>query len=236
MTLGNAIAGCRRELGITQEALARQLDVTNQAVSKWESDICCPDIQLLPKLADIFGVSIDRLFGRETEAQTAPPVENTALPWANDGVLRAVLYIGHTLVRHHEGAKEFHFEYDGDAMNVSSDFSVSCGDVEGSVSAGADVNCGDVGGPVSTGGSVNCGDVDGPVSAGGSVSCGDIDGSVSCGGNLSSGDICGKTTAGGSITCGDIDGDAEAGCNITCGDIGGSVEAGVTVKFSGDIG
>ena len=59
MTIGMQIANYRKKLGMTQEELARQLDVTNQAVSKWESEQCCPDIMLLPKLADIFEISID---------------------------------------------------------------------------------------------------------------------------------------------------------------------------------
>lgn len=67
MTLGNKITYLRKQQGLTQEALAQKLDVTNQAVSKWESDTCCPDITLLPKIADIFGVTIDALFDREVK-------------------------------------------------------------------------------------------------------------------------------------------------------------------------
>lgn len=75
MTLGNRIGQYRRKLGMTQEALAQKLDVTNQAVSKWESDQCCPDISLLPRMADIFGITTDELFGREAPAQEAPQPE-----------------------------------------------------------------------------------------------------------------------------------------------------------------
>ena len=64
--MGARIARYRKELGLTQEALAHRLGVTNQAVSKWEGDVCCPDIQLLPALADALGLSLDALFGRET--------------------------------------------------------------------------------------------------------------------------------------------------------------------------
>lgn len=61
--LNEQIAFLRKAKGTTQEELAKALGVTNQAVSKWESSQCCPDIQLLPDIADYFGVSIDELMG-----------------------------------------------------------------------------------------------------------------------------------------------------------------------------
>lgn len=64
-TLGKRIAANRKRLGLTQDQLADQLDITAQAVSKWENDLSCPDISILPKLADIFGISTDMLLGRE---------------------------------------------------------------------------------------------------------------------------------------------------------------------------
>ena len=72
MTLGARIGQYRRKLGLTQEGLAQRMEVTNQAVSKWESDQSCPDISLLPKLADLFGITMDELFGRETPAKEEP--------------------------------------------------------------------------------------------------------------------------------------------------------------------
>ena len=62
-TLGKRIVSHRKRLGITQDRLAEQLGVTAQAVSKWENDQSCPDIAMLPKLADIFGITIDELLG-----------------------------------------------------------------------------------------------------------------------------------------------------------------------------
>lgn len=63
LKLNERIVLLRKEKGITQEELAQALGVTNQAVSKWESAQCCPDIQLLPDIATFFDVSIDWLMG-----------------------------------------------------------------------------------------------------------------------------------------------------------------------------
>jgi len=64
-SLGKRIGEFRRRKDVTQERLAELMNVTAQAVSKWENDICCPDISLLPKLADYFGVSLDLLLRGE---------------------------------------------------------------------------------------------------------------------------------------------------------------------------
>jgi len=61
--IGKTIATLRKERGIKQEELASFVHVSAQAVSKWENG-GVPDIELLPKIAEFFGVSIDFLFGR----------------------------------------------------------------------------------------------------------------------------------------------------------------------------
>ena len=66
-TIGKRIAACRKRMGLTQEALAEQLGVTAQAVSKWENDQSCPDITMLPKLAKVFGITTDEILGIERE-------------------------------------------------------------------------------------------------------------------------------------------------------------------------
>ena len=61
--------------GLTQEALARALSVSNKTVSKWENGISMPDLDMLLALADHFGVSTDFLLGR---AEESPPADNPA--------------------------------------------------------------------------------------------------------------------------------------------------------------
>ena len=62
-TLGKRIMENRKRLGWTQDRLAEQMGVSAQAVSKWENDQSCPDISLLPKLAELFGITVDELLG-----------------------------------------------------------------------------------------------------------------------------------------------------------------------------
>ena len=61
MTIGKRIAHLRKEKGLTQEELAGHMGISPQAVSKWENDQTCPDISALPKLARLFGVTVDEL-------------------------------------------------------------------------------------------------------------------------------------------------------------------------------
>ena len=69
MTIGKRIAALRREKNLKQDDLAQMLEVSPQAVSKWENDQTCPDISLLPKLAKILGVSVDELLSDKQELQ-----------------------------------------------------------------------------------------------------------------------------------------------------------------------
>ena len=67
ITLGENIRALRLRDGRTQEAFGQALGVTAQAVSRWEKGICCPDMELIPSVANYFGVSIDELFGYDNE-------------------------------------------------------------------------------------------------------------------------------------------------------------------------
>lgn len=71
-TIGKRIAQLRKEKGLTQEELSQKMEVSAQAVSKWENDQTCPDIASLPKLAKILGVTVDELLsGKEEKAPVA---------------------------------------------------------------------------------------------------------------------------------------------------------------------
>ncbi len=74
-TLGKRIMAHRKRLHLTQDQLADKLGVTAQAVSKWENDQSCPDINMLPKLAELFGITTDELLGHQTvyQAQVVEP-------------------------------------------------------------------------------------------------------------------------------------------------------------------
>lgn len=214
--MGARILRRRKEKGLTQEALANKLGVSNQAVSKWEGDVCCPDLQLLPLLADTLKLSLDELFGRESMAKTAQKAEADSqilpivaeLPWEDDDAIHAVLFQGHRLLQPKQGSLFRHDKYDeirktvelhfsGTAQDIYSDFSVVCTDstISGSVRAGDGVTCTDVGGDVTAGDDVTCGNVGGDVSANDSVRCGEVKGNVRASDNVTCGDISGSVSA-----------------------------------------
>ena len=78
-TLGRRIARLRLAKTATQERLAKELNVSPQAVSKWENDINYPDISLLPDLARFLGVSVDELLsGASASTQETAAVQESA--------------------------------------------------------------------------------------------------------------------------------------------------------------
>jgi transcriptional regulator with XRE-family HTH domain len=68
MFIGKNILRYRKEKGLTQAKLGALLGVTYQAVSKWERGKTMPDLFLLPRLADVFGCTIDDLFDYKPKA------------------------------------------------------------------------------------------------------------------------------------------------------------------------
>lgn len=69
-TVGKKIAALRKEKGMTQDDIAEKLNVSPQAVSKWENDISYPDIMLLPKIAQLLDTTVDDLLSSEPKKET----------------------------------------------------------------------------------------------------------------------------------------------------------------------
>lgn len=72
MTLGEKIQELRKKQGISQDALAEQLEVSRQAVSKWERDEAVPETDKIIRLARLFGVTTDYLLTEEDPAPVSP--------------------------------------------------------------------------------------------------------------------------------------------------------------------
>lgn len=69
LSIGENIKLFRKAKDITQEQLAEMLNVSSQSVSRWELDICYPDMELLPMLAEIFEITVDKLLGVDNIAE-----------------------------------------------------------------------------------------------------------------------------------------------------------------------
>ena len=66
-TFGEMISSLRKERNMTQNDLAEKMNVTDKAVSKWERNLSCPDVNSIPKLAEILGVSVEELINAQTK-------------------------------------------------------------------------------------------------------------------------------------------------------------------------
>ena len=84
-TVGKTIAGLRQAKGMTQQQLAAAMNVSHQAVSKWENGAALPDIQTMVELTQLFGITVEQLISgdvpeaRMESAQTPRPLR---APWA----------------------------------------------------------------------------------------------------------------------------------------------------------
>ena len=92
MTIGEKIALRRRSAGLSQEALAAQLGVSRQAVSRWETNESLPDTEKILQLCRIFGVSSDDLL-LDKPPEAAPP-SRLPLPLWRQWFRRVYLWMG----------------------------------------------------------------------------------------------------------------------------------------------
>lgn len=247
------IAQLRKRDKLSQEALAGMLGITFQAVSKWENNVSCPDISIIPDIARIFNVSVGYLFGEEaydegilkedlqesSENNTGNTFEGKSMlecDWENDNIIRVVVARGHRLIKSHqldEKIKEnvtvnLSSNINGSTINSQLGIVIENEISNSTLTAGGNIICGDIadGGSMSSGGNISCGDIAdaGTMTAGGNISCGDIT------------DV-GAMTSGGNISCGDIsEGSITSQGNIECRDINasGTVSAGICISC-GDI-
>jgi len=250
-TIGTRIAELRRGLTLTQAELADKLGVTHQAVSQWERGDTCPDIMMLPLIADSLGVNIDSLFGRE-KAAVSPESQSEAVlgELPDDDTIRAVVCIGRSVAKAEEldrrGVRrhidKLTFVYKGAARDVSSAFGLECGDVGGSAHSGGGMSVkGNVGGSAKcVGGLAVNGDINGTAECvGGLAVGGSINGPTTVGGAATVGkSLVGNLTCGGSANIsGNVEGMASSGHDMTVkGDVRQSATASVSLSVGGDVG
>ena len=87
-TFGQMISSLRKEKGMTQLELAEKMGVTDKAVSKWERDLSFPDVNSIPKLAEIFEISIDELM--QTKDSTKKKTDSAEVSEILDIALKGI--------------------------------------------------------------------------------------------------------------------------------------------------
>ena len=85
-SMGDIICALRKEKEMTQKDLADMLNITDKAVSKWERNIAFPDTATIPKIAEIFGVSVEELMN----ANSIPGNRRKGAPYLLNVILKAV--------------------------------------------------------------------------------------------------------------------------------------------------
>ena len=68
-SIGEMISFLRKEKGMTQNDLAQKMNVTDKAVSKWERNLSCPDVNSIPKLAEILGTTVEELLNAQSKKE-----------------------------------------------------------------------------------------------------------------------------------------------------------------------
>jgi transcriptional regulator with XRE-family HTH domain len=233
----NNIQRLRKERNITQDVLAAAMEVSVQAISKWETGASLPDIMQLPRIAKFFGVTIDYLFYSESVEEKI--IVNGELP--NDNIYRVIQFKGNHMLGIDcwepekiinlkipdvlsDGTSDhvLNMEIWGNA-NVNGNITgylecnggVNCGDIGSYIESNGGVNCGNIGSYIESNGGINCGNVGSYIECDGGVNCGNVNGYVECEGNLSCADIMSQVECGGDIRCKEIRGNVECEGNIT---------------------
>jgi transcriptional regulator with XRE-family HTH domain len=185
-TLAENIYNFRKKSGLTQEDLADKLNISFQAVSKWENGQTAPDISLLPVIAQIFNVNIDTLFGIKLNINEKTDFLGN---WNDDNTIRGIILKGREVLAIHEDLSKFSFNIEGEALNITSNCNVKCVNVEGNVNACNNVACDKVGGNANAGNNIDCNMITGNANAGNNIDSEKIDGSCTAGNDIICKDI-----------------------------------------------
>ena len=186
----DTISFYRKQMNLTQEALAQKLGVTNQSVSKWESAQCYPDISLIPQLAEIFDISIDELFGKKPTVSGLNDIFSL-----REDIFRVVVARGQQIIDVKELTEPIRIEFPqrGDRLRFRVEVfgNIACKDsIFGDVECQGFIQCNkDIFGDVSSSGNIECRQIYGnATNFYGTLSCnGNIQGNAQCDGNLSCG-------------------------------------------------
>lgn len=237
--IAETIKELRTKNGISQEKLAEAMQVSMQAVSKWENNLSCPDIALLPQLAEYFEVSIDYLVTGKQVESTEYQENVVGIP--DDDKIRVVQLRGNQVMQSQEWAKDRIMKLELPQLQDKTTIEIEiCGDcsiesdVSGSVTANGDLNCGNIGGCVNANGDVNCGNIGGNVETNGDINCGNIGGSIETSGDANCGNVYGGVTAEGDVSCGDVSGAVTVQGDLKCKEIQGAVQCDGDIQWRKD--
>ena len=75
-SIGETISSLRKKKGLTQNELAEKMNVTDKAVSKWERDLSCPDVNTISRLAEVLDVSVEELLNAKEQIKTNSKIKD----------------------------------------------------------------------------------------------------------------------------------------------------------------
>ena len=166
MSIGKNIARFRKAKGWTQAELGEKIGVSNQAVSKWESETSMPDVMLLPVLADAFGCYVDELFSREVKTEIH--YDHCAeFPWADDNTIRVFQTVGKKIMKSQEVNTCMEVTFPRNCNETTRQYFKV--EVLGNLMSDSSIN-----GDVVCHGYIDCHEINGDVSAQGSITAYEI--------------------------------------------------------------
>lgn len=226
--IADNIRSLRKEKSLSQEALATEMDVSVAAVSKWECSGAFPELHMILRLSEYFGVTLGELITGD-----APEDMGGAKP----GLPQMLLFEGNKLILAEPVERKSYVPLDIDPdehpeLEIVANVMVK-DDIYADVCAEDGVVCGDIFGEARAGDSINCGNITGAAFAGDQINCGNVTGPVSAGDSINSGNIAGGAVAKDSINCGAVSGGAR--CNSLRADKADKVicQTLVTTKING---